>query len=273
MSKLKDIIGQKFGRLTVIERVENYRQANGRTRTRYLCKCDCGKDYIADGQHLIHGNVVSCGCLKNEKTAQRNRERAGTPNLKLRKDLTGMKFGKLTVIEPYDNMKTRTAWLCKCECGNTTKVRGNHLLRGLIKSCGCVSSYGEKCISKLLTDKNINFDTQYIIKELKSKNNAYLKFDFALLDDNKNMLALLEYQGAQHLLTDEREFGKQQREETDDQKIDYCYEHNIPLYFIWFYSDIEEELSWILNEVYCMSTPCQASDEEGVTTISEESRE
>lgn len=267
MGKLKDIIGKRFGRLVIVERVENYRQSNGRTRTRYLCKCDCGKDYIADGQHLIHGDIVSCGCLKNEKAAQRSKEKMGIPNFKARKDLTGMKFGKLIVICPCENMGVKTAWLCKCECGRLTKVRGNHLLRGLTKSCGCVSSYGEKQISEILTNKNINFKTQYTIKELKSSHNRCLKFDFALLDNENNMIALLEYQGEQHLLTSKKEFGKQQREETDDLKTNYCYDNNIPLYFIWFYSDIKEELSWILNEVYCMSTPCQASKEEGVTTI------
>ena len=41
MSKILDLTGQRFGRLTVIERVEN----KGK-HTRYLCHCDCGEEKI-----------------------------------------------------------------------------------------------------------------------------------------------------------------------------------------------------------------------------------
>ena len=53
-------------------------------------------------------------------------------------DLTGRKFGKLTVVEKRSKDKWGGwNWLCKCDCGNETVVSGGHL-RGLkIKSCGC----------------------------------------------------------------------------------------------------------------------------------------
>lgn len=54
-------------------------------------------------------------------------------------DLTGQRFGKLTVIEqgPYDkNLLVR--WRCKCDCGNETLVRSQALRIGRIKSCGCM---------------------------------------------------------------------------------------------------------------------------------------
>lgn len=55
-------------------------------------------------------------------------------------DLTGQRFGRLTVIE-YDHAEHDGAhWLCKCDCG-TEKVIAGYLLRnGATKSCGCLKS-------------------------------------------------------------------------------------------------------------------------------------
>ena len=54
-------------------------------------------------------------------------------------DLTGQKFNRLTVIRRDKNTKHgHTTWLCMCNCGKTSVVRGYHLLSGKIKSCGCL---------------------------------------------------------------------------------------------------------------------------------------
>lgn len=55
-------------------------------------------------------------------------------------DLTGKRFGRLTVIERvlHHNIKTRNAiWRCKCDCGNVTEVVGTCLSNGKSTSCGC----------------------------------------------------------------------------------------------------------------------------------------
>lgn len=54
-----------------------------------------------------------------------------------KEDLTGRRFGRLTVVEECERMGNRVAWLCKCDCGNYTKVRAHHLKGGQIVSCGC----------------------------------------------------------------------------------------------------------------------------------------
>lgn len=54
-------------------------------------------------------------------------------------DLTNQIFGKLTVIEP-DYSKKRSAWLCKCECGNECIVLTSYLINGDTRSCGCLFS-------------------------------------------------------------------------------------------------------------------------------------
>lgn len=55
------------------------------------------------------------------------------------KDLTGQKFGKLTVIERAENDRQGNAqWFCKCECGNMKVVRGYQLTSCKTRSCGCL---------------------------------------------------------------------------------------------------------------------------------------
>lgn len=55
-----------------------------------------------------------------------------------KKDLTGMVFGKLTVIEEIaERQNGRIVWKCQCECGNTKIIRGSDLTSGKTKSCGC----------------------------------------------------------------------------------------------------------------------------------------
>lgn len=62
--------------------------------------------------------------------------------VKVRKDLTGQRFGMLTVlfqtndyINPQGNHKSR--WHCKCDCGTEIDVTGSHLNCGNSVSCGC----------------------------------------------------------------------------------------------------------------------------------------
>ena len=54
-------------------------------------------------------------------------------------DLTDKKYNMLTVIEKVDtSLHGEAVWKCRCECGNFTNVRGSHLTRGSVKSCGCL---------------------------------------------------------------------------------------------------------------------------------------
>ncbi len=62
MGKYKDLIGMKFGKLAVMERTENYISRSGRKYTQYLCKCDCGRTFVAYSQMLLDGRTWQCGC-------------------------------------------------------------------------------------------------------------------------------------------------------------------------------------------------------------------
>lgn len=54
-------------------------------------------------------------------------------------DLTGQRFGRLTVISRTQNTKKgQTRWLCRCDCGNESIVTGANLRNGNTRSCGCL---------------------------------------------------------------------------------------------------------------------------------------
>ena len=68
--------------------------------------------------------------------------------MSVRNDLTGKRFGKLTVVEHSSkSTKGRTYWKCRCDCGRTVDVRSDHLTSGRISACGCSSITGFKDLS------------------------------------------------------------------------------------------------------------------------------
>ena len=89
-------------------------------------------------------------------------------------DLTGQRFGRLTVVEMVgkDNCK-KTLWKCKCDCGNEVTVRATNLKQGCTTSCGC--------FRKEIVLKNTKKRNQFLRKDgtmicsltaKKSKNNT-----------------------------------------------------------------------------------------------------
>ena len=67
MSAVKDVTGQRFGRLSVIQR-------SGSTRSgiaTWRCLCDCGRECVVEGAKLRKGNTKSCGCLHDEVAKER----------------------------------------------------------------------------------------------------------------------------------------------------------------------------------------------------------
>ena len=146
----------------------------------------------------MHKNCShSCGCYERKAFGQINA-----------KDLTGQKFGKLLVIEQTDrDVNGNIRWKCKCDCGNIVKIQTNRLTTGNTSSCGCINySIGEKNIKTILDNNQINYKTQWTCQELKLK-----KFDFAILNDNKNIIRLIEFDGRQHYDDISGIWGKQRK--------------------------------------------------------------
>ena len=60
---MKNLIGQKFGRLTVIKRSRTDKFGH----ILWLCKCECGNEKEVISSNLIRGYTQSCGCIQKEK--------------------------------------------------------------------------------------------------------------------------------------------------------------------------------------------------------------
>lgn len=69
MQQRIDLVGQRFGRLTVT----GYAGTDKRGEAVWDCICDCGSKSAVRGSHLRKGAVQSCGCYAKEATAERMR--------------------------------------------------------------------------------------------------------------------------------------------------------------------------------------------------------
>lgn len=244
---MKDLIGQRFGKLIVIDLDKN----THKNRRRYwICKCDCGNiTNPISTLSLTSGNTKSCGCLKKI---------AGTKNLTNADtviNLSGQRFGKLVVLEK-DNQIHKDGfayWICKCDCGNITRpIRGTSLTNGHTKSCGCIKSLGNSTIKKILQKEKLNFIEEYSFKELKG-NTRPLRFDFAVLNEDNSIKCLIEYQGQQHYTEVEYFGGEQQFKKQikyDELKHQYCLKNNIKLIILSYkeYHLLNEE--YLLNKIF-----------------------
>ena len=74
MGKFIDLAGQKFNKLTVIKRVDDYISPKGRHYVQWLCKCDCGNNIIVLSCNLKSGHSKSCGCHNIEKIVERTKK-------------------------------------------------------------------------------------------------------------------------------------------------------------------------------------------------------
>lgn len=71
MGKFNDLTGQKFGRLTVIRRVEDAVTEKGNKFAQWFCVCDCGNECVVLGSALTRSKrpTLSCGCLQRDKVS------------------------------------------------------------------------------------------------------------------------------------------------------------------------------------------------------------
>lgn len=72
--KTKDLVGKRFGRLTVLKKLGAITKS---VNIYWLCSCDCGKDKVVRGDYLRNGGTSSCGCFgdENRKIKGRWKER------------------------------------------------------------------------------------------------------------------------------------------------------------------------------------------------------
>ncbi|MCD8365765.1 MAG: transcriptional regulator [Clostridiales bacterium] len=127
--------GDRFGRLTVIEKTEE-------RKNRYIvwkCRCQCGNELLADTRSLSMGMIRDCGCVP-KKDARKGR---------ISEDLTGRRFGQLTVIQRAANIEGRVAWLCRYDCGKEKIISTHALKTERTRSCGCLKHNAGRGIADL----------------------------------------------------------------------------------------------------------------------------
>ena len=215
--KPKNLLGQKFGRLTPIEMLD--KRINKSVVQK--CKCDCGKECEVSAASLTSNRTKSCGCLKIEK----DHEPKGNV-----KDELGHKYGHVTIIaRAGSDPNGQAKWECECDCPAHTHiiVLGNNLRRRHTQSCGCERrSHGELAIEQILINNNISYQQEYPAFKFASGLSA--KFDFYI--DNKYFI---EYDGETHYQYNlhgwHNEDQLKAQQERDIIKNQWCKDNNIPL--------------------------------------------
>jgi len=145
----QEIKNQRFGHLVAIQEVKR----EGKRKHYWLCKCDCGNETVVEESHLKDGHTKSCGCYRSKKGL---------------KDLTGQRFGRLTVVRRVVGEDGKNnCWECRCDCGNICICRQTNLRSGTTKSCGCL----QEEIRKENMKKAIHFVDGTCVERIASKKN------------------------------------------------------------------------------------------------------
>ena len=165
----EDMVGRKFGKLTVLGFFKKDVPTKNRPNQKivyFKCECECGNIKEIMAKSVLNGDTKSCGCLKRDVDEKHIK-------------MIGKKFGKLTVLEAYKkshpeknnpNVK-RCFFKCLCECGNTKEIMANSVIRGEIKSCGCLNKEIDK---KYIDSIGVKFNKltirEIFRKEIKKNN-------------------------------------------------------------------------------------------------------
>lgn len=108
MGKIKDMTGEKFGNLQIIE----FAGLDSDNKALWLCRCDCGTEKVVPGKCLRSGSIKSCGCLKSKIAIQRNTTH-GACRTKLYNSWRGMKERCLNPnSEAYRHYGARGITIC-----------------------------------------------------------------------------------------------------------------------------------------------------------------
>ena len=133
----EDLTGKRFGHWTVLH-LDLSETKPTKRGSRWICRCDCGKEKSVLGYALRRGQTKSCGCQRRTAIL----------------DITGQRFGKLLVLEKdssdYDR-KRGIRWICRCDCGKKVSVLSGRLVSGQTRSCGCLSKESKSRIKRNLT--------------------------------------------------------------------------------------------------------------------------
>lgn len=265
--KCKDLRGQQYGNLIVL-----YRSGEPSTTKKnnviWVCRCLlCGSLTSVSTWALTSGNTTSCGCLERRVlyTPTSINEYA---ELKIKwpefegslggsfDDKRGTKIGSLSPLYLTSVRQPGDSWVCRCDCGHY-RVVNRLILRDDLRSVNCCReclkrySNGERFVERTLIKMGITYQSEYSFSDLKDK--GKLRFDFAILNETRDVVACIEYDGLQHYGPIENSsFATEEYWEVlhrhDEQKNQYCSNHNIPLLRISYVTKTEQEIEQVIQD-------------------------
>src|SRR3954453_22773911 len=125
------LLGSVFGRLRVL----GPGGSNGK-RSFLLCRCECGKEVLAEPRRLRSGHKKSCGYLRFD--GEHFSRMTDAARLVTTKPVIGQQFGQLRVIVSAGRGQAGDELLlCLCDCGTSCIKRRISLVAGDTVSCGC----------------------------------------------------------------------------------------------------------------------------------------
>lgn len=226
---LENIIGKKFNHLTVLEKT-NKKQSG---KNLYKCECDCNNKTIIyiNRTDLQNGHTKSCGCHRKKYNI-------------------GDIINNRKIIDfSRKNNDNRFYYKCKCLfCNREYEILAHTLSKTF--SCGCQKSIGEYNILQILHENNISYIKEYCLK------NSSLRFDFAILNDNGNIIRLIEFDGEQHYECNVKNSGWNTYEkyqntlQNDLAKNQLAKENNIPLIRIPYWERDNINLEILFSNKY-----------------------
>ena len=242
----QDMIGKRFGYLTVLERDMTKSSGMG-YHTYWKCQCDCGNIISIDTATLNNGQQT-CGlhCPIRSNLISLNKI----------EDLSGKVFGNLTVLyrdkeEEEKHSQRNTYWKCKCKCGREETISRASLVNNRRKCCFyCLDghSLGEKYIETILANNNIVYQKEISFSDLKGINGGYCRFDFGIYKNN-TLIRLIEFDGELHYI-DIDVWNSQSVKENDIIKNQYAKTHNIPLVRIPYWERENITLEMLLGNKF-----------------------
>lgn len=174
-----DISGNVYNLWTVLKK-----SIKNKNIQMFTCQCFCGTIRDVDKYSLVNFITNSCGC--------ETRKNVSIAKLK---NLTGMVFGHLSILELLKERSKSKSTMYKClcnNCGSFCVVSGCNI-RGCQKSCGCLTeSYIATMCKKYFYENYKSISEYRIVKN--PKTNYYLPFDIFIPDYN----LFIEIQGQQH---------------------------------------------------------------------------
>ena len=209
-----------------------YKNQNEKLDIEYSCGFKTKRNYA----NIIKSKYKCPHCIKKGY---------GRDTIQLNKEIDNISNGEYKLLSEYKTMNHKVT-IIHNKCGHIYEVTPHNFLDGGNRCPKCASSKAEILIENYFKSNKIKYISQYEYEDLVGLGGLPLKFDFAIFDNNDNLLFQLEYDGEFHYLPINGQLALEKQQEHDRRKDEYCKSNNIDLLRIpyWEFDNIEE----ILNE-------------------------